>query len=141
MKPAYKHTENGTTICTLRDKSNNVVYGYAYCHEAEPNPSERVGDYIATIRAEIKYYKLIRKTELLPQIKTLRHLLACIKNTGSKVYNPEAPEVKLIERQYNMATADYEAIGELITELNKALEEYIVQREKLIGQNKANESV
>lgn len=134
MKPTYKHTENGTTICTLRDKANNVVYGYAQCHP-EDIYSERVGDYIATIRAEIKYYKLISRIELEPQIKTLRHLLACIKNTGSKVYNPDSPEVKLIERQVQMAIADRDSIRELTEELEKALGEYLKNREKLIGQN------
>lgn len=135
MRPTYKHTENGTTICTLRDKSNNVVYGYAYCHP-EDTYSERVGEYVATIRAEIKYYKLIRKIELLPQIKTLRHLLTCINDTGSKVYNPDAPEVTLIRRQYNMAVEDYASIGELIIELEKALNEYLNTRGKLTGQVK-----
>ena len=134
MKPTYKHMENGTTICTLRDKANNVVYGYAQCHP-EDIYSERVGDYIATIRAEIKYYKLISRVELEPQIKTLRHLLACIKNTGSKVYNPDSPEVKLIERQVRMAIADRDSIRELTEELEKALSEYLKNRERLIGQN------
>ena len=138
MKPTYKHTENGTTICTLRDKSNNVVYGYAYCHP-EDEYSERVGEYIATMRAEIKYYKLISRIELEPQIKTLRHLMSCIKNTGSKVYNPEAPEVKLIERQLRMAIEDRDSIHEITGELEKALGEYFKNREKLIGQNKAVE--
>jgi hypothetical protein len=138
MKPVYKHTENGTTICTLRDKSNNVVYGYAYCHP-EDEYSERIGDYVATIRAEIKYYKLISKIELEPQIKTLRHLLSCFKNTGSKIYNPECPEVKLIERQLHMAIEDRESIRELTKELKKALNEYLENREKLIGQIKAVE--
>ena len=91
------------------------------------------------MRAEIKYYKLIARIELEPQIKTLRHLMSCIKNTGSKVYNPEAPEVKLIERQLRMAVEDRDAIRELTEELEKALGEYFKNREKLIGQNKAVE--
>ena len=138
MKPTYKHMENGTTICTLRDKANNVVYGYAQCHP-EDVYSDRVGEYIATMRAEIKYYKLISRIELEPQIKTLRHLLSCIKNTGSRVYNPEAPEVKLIERQLRMAIDDRDSIRELTKELERALGEYFKNREKLIGQNKAVE--
>lgn len=138
MKPTYKHMENGTTICTLRDKANNVVYGYAQCHP-EDVYSDRVGEYIATMRAEIKYYKLISRIELEPQIKTLRHLLSCIKNTGSKVYNPEAPEVKLIERQLRMAIDDRDSIRELTKELERVLGEYFKNREKLIGQNKAVE--
>lgn len=138
MKPTYKHMENGITICTLRDKANNVVYGYAQCHP-EDVYSDRVGEYIATMRAEIKYYKLISRIELEPQIKTLHHLLSCIKNTGSKVYNPEAPEVKLIERQLRMAIDDRDSIRELTKELERALGEYFKNREKLIGQNKAVE--
>lgn len=138
MKPTYKHMENGTTICTLRDKANNVVYGYAQCHP-EDVYSDRVGEYIATMRAEIKYYKLISRIELEPQIKTLQHLLSCIKNTGSKVYNPEAPEVKLIERQLRMAIDDRDSIRELTKELERVLGEYFKNREKLIGQNKAVE--
>lgn len=135
MKPTYKHLDNGTTICTLRDKANNVVYGYAQCHPEEKNESERVGEYIATIRAEIKYYKLIRRTELMPQIKTLNHLLACINNTGSKRYDTNSPEASLIRRQYWMAYADYKAIGELIEELEKTLKEYLISRDKITGQN------
>jgi hypothetical protein len=65
--------------------------------------------------------------------------MSCIKNTGSKVYNPEAPEVKLIERQLRMAVEDRDSIRELTEELEKALGEYFKNREKLIGQNKAVE--
>ena len=135
MKPTYKHTEHGTTICTLRDKNNNIVHGYAFCHPDE-NYSERVGDYIATMRAEIKYYKLINRIELKPQIKALRHLLSCYKNTGSKIYNINSPEIKLIENQVKMMVDDYEAVKDLIKELEKALKEYLKNRNNLIGQDK-----
>lgn len=138
MKPTYKHSENGITICTLRDKSNNVVHGYAYCHPDEPQPSERVGEYIATIRAEIKYYKLIRKIELRPQMKALGHVYACIKNTNSKLYDGDSPEAQLIWRQYNRLREDCEVIGELITELQNALNNYLADREKYFGQKEEN---
>lgn len=133
MKPTYEHL-NGITICTLRDKSNNTVQGIAQCHPDEKNESDRVGEYIATMRAEIKYYKLMRRIELMPQIKTLNHLLACMLNTGSKVYNPDSPEISLIRRQLWMVRSDYDAMGELIIELEKALKEYLANREKITGQ-------
>lgn len=132
MKPIYKHMSNGTTICTLRDKAGNVVYGYALCHPEEKNPSDRVGEYIATIRAEINYYKLIRRIELKPQIKTLGHLLACINNTNSKSFDSNSPEAKLIRHQFWMAREDYNAMGDLIKELEKALKDYISNRDKVI---------
>ena len=138
MKPTYKHTENGTTICTLHDKTGNVVHGYAYLHPEEPQASDFTGEYIATIRAEIKYYKLIRRTELAPQIKTLNHLLNCITNTGSKELNPNSPEASLIRRQYWMAKADYDAIGDIIKQLEDALNGYLTARNKIIGQDKVN---
>lgn len=131
MKPMYKHTENGTTICTLRDKANNVVYGYAQCHPEEPNPSDRIGEYIATIRAEINYYKLIRRTELRPQMKALEHVYSCIANTGSKVYDKESPEAKLIKREYWRLYNDCQAIGEIIVSLEQSLREYLKARENL----------
>ena len=136
MKPVYTHTENGTTICKLQDKSNNIVYGYSFLHPEEPEASDFTGEYIATIRAEINYYKLIRKNELLPQVKTLNHLLTCITNTGSKKYNPDSPEAKLIRKQYWMAKSDYEAIGEIIQQLEETLSSYLKGRDKLIGQIK-----
>lgn len=132
MKPIYKHMPNGTTVCTLKDKAGNVVYGYAQCHPEEKNPSDRVGEYIATIRAEINYYKLIRRIELRPQIKTLRHLLACIDNTNSKSFDGDSPETKLIRHQLWMAQDDYKAMKDLINELEKALKDYIVNRDKII---------
>ena len=138
MKPTYTHTEHGITICTLRDKNNNVVYGYANLHPEESNASDRVGEYIATIRAEIEYYKLIRRTELAPQIKILNHLLNCIANTNSKEYRTDSPEASLIRRQYWMAKEDYTAVGELIQELETALKDYINVRDKITGQNKEN---
>ncbi len=138
MKPTYKHLDNGTTICTLRDKSNNIVYGYAQCHPEEPQPSDRVGEYIATIRAEIKYYKLIRKTELRPQMKAMEHIYACIANTGSKLYDKDSPEAQLVWRQYWRLREDYITIGELIIELENALNAYLADREKYFGQNKEN---
>ena len=133
MKPIYKHMSNGTTICTLRDKAGNVVYGYALCHPEEKNPSDRVGEYIATIRAEINYYKLIRRIELKPQIKTLGHLLACINNTNSKSFDSNSPEAQLIKHQFWMAQADYKAMGDFIKELESALKEYISNRDKIIA--------
>ena len=134
MKPTYKHTEDGLTICTLRDKSNNVVYGYAHCHPEEQQPSERVGEYIATIRAEIKYYKLIRKIELRPQMKALGHICACIANTGSKLYDKDSPEAQLVWKQYNRIREDCKVIDEIIVELESALNAYLADREKYFGQ-------
>lgn len=138
MKPIYFHEPDGTTICTLRDNFGNTVQGMARLHPDEPHASDFTGEYISTIRAEIKYYKLIRKNELGPQIKTLNHLLNCITNTGSKRYNPDSPEAKLIRKQYWMAKTDYEAVGEIIEQLENALSNYIKARSELIGQNKVN---
>lgn len=134
MKPTYEHLEN-LTICTLRDKSNHIVQGYATCHP-EDTPSDRVGEYIATIRAEIEYYKLIRRTELLPQMKILGHVYACIANTGSKSYDVKSPEAQLIWRQYWLIHEDYITLGEMVKELKFALAEYIKRRDEMIGQNK-----
>lgn len=114
MKPKYNHLSHGATVCTLEDKHNNKVYGYAQLHPEEVESSARVGEYIATIRAEIAYYKFIRRNELMPKIKILNHLLSCINNTNSKKYNPKSAEATLIKRQYWLAKSDYDATGELI---------------------------
>lgn len=138
MKPTYKHTDSGMTICTLRDKSNNVVHGYAYCHPDEPQPSERVGEYIATIRAEIKYYKFIRKNELRPQMKALEHVYTCISNTNSKLYDKNSPEAQLVWKQYWRLREDYKILKEIIVELEDALNSYLSDREKYFGQKEEN---
>lgn len=138
MKPTYKHTEEGLTICTLQDKNNNKIYGYAHCHPEEPQPSERVGEYIATIRAEINYYKFIRRTELRPQMKALEHVYSCIANTNSKLYDKDSPEAQLVWRQYWRLREDYKIIGEIIEELKNALNLYLQEREKYFGPKKEN---
>ena len=138
MKPTYQHDKNGTTICTLRDKNNNVVYGYAYLHPEEFE-SKRVGEYIATIRAEIKYYKLILRNELEPKRKALHHLKTCISDNNNKKYNLESAEAKLIKRQYCIAESDCSAVKDIIAELQASLSNYLAMRDKLIGQNQVIE--
>ena len=131
MKPTYSYDQySGITTCTLRDKSNNVVTGTAKLHPLEQVESQRVGEYIATTRAEIKYYKLIRRQEILPKLNTLKHLYACIANTNSKKYNKDSEEAQLVWRQYWIAHAEYHALGDMIESLEMALREYIKARDK-----------
>ena len=139
MKPTYQHHNNGTTVCVLRDKSNNVVYGYAYLHPEEHIESRRIGEYIATIRAEIKYYKLILRNELEPKRKALLHLKTCITDNNNKKYNLESAEAKLIKRQYCIAESDCSAVKDIIAELQASLSNYLTMRDKLIGQNQVIE--
>ena len=131
MKPTYTFDPySGITTCTLRDKSNNVVTGMARLHPLESFESQRVGEYIATTRAEIKYYKLIRRQEILPKMNALKHLYACIANTNSKKYNKDSEEAQLVWRQYWIAHAEYQALGDMIESLEMALREYIKSRNK-----------
>ena len=140
MKPTYQHHNNGTTVCVLRDKSNNVVYGYAYLHPEEQVESRRIGEYIATIRAEIKYYKLILRNELEPKRKALLHLKTCITDNNNKKYNLDSAEAKLIKRQCCIAESDCETVKQTIKELQHSLDWYLQARDNLVnGQNKVIE--
>lgn len=136
MKPEYIYDENkGTTTCILRDKSGNVVIGIARCHPEEKIKSNRIGEYIATIRAEIKYYQIIRKTELLPKMKAIGHIYSCIFNNGEGKYDKNSPEAKLIKREYYRLYYDYKCIGDMIKRLRLGLRAYIEERDNLAKNN------
>ena len=138
MKPTYVQLDDNTIMCVLRDKANNIVKGYATCHPEEPHYSQRVGEYIATIRAEIEYYKFIRRYEIRPQLKALKHTYSCLTTTGSKEYRADSPETRLVRRHYWLMKEDYDNLGEIIKELEAVLANYLATRDSLVGQKKEN---
>lgn len=134
MKPTYKHLDDGTTYCYLTEKNGETTVGKARLHPEEPEPpKEFVGEYIATQRAEIKFYKKIIKNEIEPQLKTLKHLYSIL--ISSNKYNSKNPEYYLIKRQYWMKKEDLEALKLLIKTLEEELKLYINLKKNIkVGQ-------
>ena len=79
-------------------KDGEEIIGTAVCHPDDKDmKNEYAGETISRWRAMYKYGKHMLKHELRPQLKILKHLFDCMKQ--SKEYNPRSNEVRLIRRQ------------------------------------------
>lgn len=97
--------EQGVAICIL-DDGHRTYTGTAICDDEDlvDFKSEKVGCEIAMHRAVITYLTNLRDNELKPQIKALRHLLACVKQSkrhDDKNYEFQAlrKEIRRLENQ------------------------------------------
>lgn len=126
MSIKYYHLEDGTTSCYLKDKNGNEVCGKARLHPEEKEAKDFIGEYIATQRAEIKYYKKIIRNELNPQLKILKHLYSSL--ISSNKYNSANPEYFLIKRQYWIKKEEIEGLKEIIEAAEEELKNYISLR-------------
>ena len=116
--------ETGEALCVLWFNGRNFV-GTAQCDEEDMADfkSEKVGCEIAFARAEIKAMVFLRDMELRPQIKALRHLLACIKQSSH--HNENSYEFQALRREIRRLENQLDAVNQDLVELKQNLKDYI----------------
>ena len=133
------YKETGVTICTLTD-GKRFFYGEAMCHDDDMDMlSEKTGCQIALWRAEINYYKHIKKYELTPSLKALNHLYSVMKN--SKNFNQKSYENKMLQRQIRQIENDLTVVNNLLTMKKQELKTYIEEKDKFYKHIRANRKV
>lgn len=121
--------KTGMSICDLV-AGPYTIRTYAYCHPDDREfGSERVGCFIAEMRATIKYLQFKRDYEIKPALKTIKHLYDNIKT--SKNYNPKSYETKMIRRQIRNLEKEINTINYDINSEKQYLFEYIQNKEIL----------
>ena len=132
-------SDSGHAVCTLTDGKHYFI-GEAFCHTDDKDMmSEKTGCTIALMRAEIKYYTHIRDNEILPALKTLKHLYACISH--GKHFNKLNHENVLIRRQIRQLEFDLTTVRQMINDEKKSLKTLIDEKDKFYKRVRANRSV
>ena len=130
--------ESGRTTCTLTDGTNFFI-GEAYCCEKDRDMmSEKTGCAIALMRAEIKYYIHMRDNEILPALKAMKHLYACISN--SKKFNEFAYENVMIRRQIQHLTTDLTVVRQMLNDEKQELKTLLREKDLFYKRVRANRS-
>lgn len=120
--------EDGKTTCVVKYK-NKEFYGEANCHPDDKDfESERVGSYIAELRADLAVFKYMRDSELIPTYNALNHIYSSF-NSCAK-YHTDSNEAKLVRRQLHMTKKQLSAVQKTIAELQLTLTVYIKDKEK-----------
>jgi hypothetical protein len=132
MKKNIKFTYNdeiGCSTCEIIYR-NKRFQGNAFCHADDMDfKSERVGMSIAEARANIKLMRHIRDNEIVPALKTLKHLYENIKNSNK--HNSKSHETKMLRRSIHKLEKDLAAINNDIADERKFIKDYIDGKEKL----------
>ena len=119
----------GESICVIF-YDGQVFAGHAYCHPEDSNfVSERVGLTIAESRATIRVLKYIKRYEIIPQLKILKHLHTNMKT--SKYHNPHSYEAMMLRSQIRVLENELAAINNEIATETKFLKDYIEGKGKL----------
>lgn len=119
-----------TTYCQLISSNGEVFIGQAHCHEDDADMySEHTGAEIAWRRAKIKVCQAVRDHEILPVLKTLKHLYNNM--AKSKNFNAKSYENRMLRRQIRIFENDLLVIREEIANDRKFLKEYIAGKEKI----------
>lgn len=122
-------TNDKQTTCYIT-YNGITVSGTAKCHpDDEDMLSERTGCNIAEQRATIELLKLIRKIEIDPVVKELKHLKFCIENNPN--YKCNSYEHRIVCKQLYRALMKLEMNKEDIRNKKAALKEYIEVKERL----------
>lgn len=115
------------SLCILTDGENTYV-GNASCHPDDIDMSNaKTGHTIALYRAEIKAFRGRRDT-LKTELKILKHLYSTMKD--SKQFNPKGYETRMLRRQIKRHETDIEMTTTLITNTQKELKQYLLDKEQ-----------
>ena len=107
-----------------------VFVGQSHCHPEDNDfMSERVGLTIAESRATIKVLKYIKRYEIIPQLKILKHLHTNMKT--SKSHNPHSYEAMMLRSQIRVLENELAAINSEIATEKKFLKDYTEGKDKL----------
>ena len=116
----YSYFDKDTTISYVRIKTPLGEFtGIARCHPTD-EPSEFRGCLIAEMRANLKYYKAIRR-DLSVQVKTLENLVKRLE--GFAKYNKDCLEARVVRKtlyeakdQRNQISCKIQRMKEMIQE-------------------------
>ena len=120
-------TEGNYSYCDLT--YNNLTFtGIARCHPDDVDMiSERTGYCIAEIRANIQKLRWVRDYEIIPMIKSYKHLRHCISRAPK--HNPDSYEFYAIEQKIKKLEEDLIDLRAAIKEERDYLSDYIRKKE------------
>lgn len=132
------NTDGNYSYCELT--YNNLTFtGTAQCHEDDQDMrSERTGCFIAEMRAKIQMLQWIRDYEILPLVKSYRHLHDCMSH--SKQYNKKSYEARCLYRQLQNYEKELITIREEIKESREYLKNYIAKKDELYQRIRAGKT-
>ena len=126
-----KHTyipEEGKTICTLQ-VHNLEFTGEAQCHPDDKDyMSEFSGGVIAESRATIKYLQHTKNNVIKPGLRSLEHLMNCLKQ--KKDFNPNSVEAKALAQEILNYQKELQKIIDNIQNARNSLKAYIDNKDK-----------
>lgn len=129
-------TESGRTTCTLTDGVNYFV-GKAYCCDEDRDMmSEKTGCAIALMRAEIEYYTHMRDNEILPALKVMKHLYACVSH--AKNFNEFSHENVMIRRQIHHLESDLAVVRQMLNDEKQELKTFLAEKDKFYKRVRSN---
>ena len=129
-KTDYAYEDN-TAYFIIHYKGQTFM-GKAHCHPDDLDmESERTGLTIAEARAYIQMLKAKKKYEIQPKIDVLRHLLTNIQS--SKRHDPKAYESCMLRSQLAHWEDKLEEINTDIADEERSLQDYIKQKDKVVG--------
>lgn len=128
MLPKYSYNpETGITTCILNDGVNTII-GKAKCHPDDMDfGNHLVGETIATIRAEIKYFKLVIRTELRPKLNILKEIYSTY--NSSEKYDLKSLEAKQVYKKMKRCEDSITLLHQMIAERKLELTAYITSKD------------
>jgi hypothetical protein len=123
------YTEDDYCYCDLT--YNDLTFtGTAKCHSDDYDmKSERTGYFIAETRANIDKLRWVRDYEIIPMLKSYKHLYDCIIHAPKG--NKDSYEAQCIYRKIKLLEIDLKDLREAIKEERDYLREYIAEKEKI----------
>lgn len=122
--------ETGLCSCIIYLNDFLQGYGIAECAEQDIDvKSQRTGEHIAELRAQINLLQNYKNRELWPGLKVLQHLKSTMVN--SKQYNPDSYESKRLNIEIKNLQKDIKDIQEAISAVKATLYNYITTKEEM----------
>lgn len=122
--------ETGTCTCGIYLDDFLQGFGIAECADQDRDVmSQRTGEHIAELRAQINLLQNYKNRELHPGLKALKHLKSTMIN--SKSYNPDSYESKRLNVEIKNFQKDILDIQAAIESLKQDLYEYINLKEEI----------
>ena len=136
-KPYFEwDEETGSALCILY-YNDKVFIGQAKCHPDDIDMcSEKTGQQIALMRAEINYLNHLKNNEIIPALKALNQFYYSINK--SKKFNEKSYEVKMLKRQIKLYNLDYEILKNEIKEKKLQIKTYIQAKDNFYNKIRKN---
>ena len=126
----YKFTHYDYCYQCYLSYKGTVFYGEAKCHPDDYDMcSERTGYFIAEMRANIQKLRWCRDNEIIPVLKSYKHLYDCILHSPKA--NKDSYEAHCIYREIKKLEADLKEIRLAIKEERDYLRNYIAEKDHI----------